>query len=90
MLVSAKDSSKLSVRVVSPEDIIALKIQAYKNDPNRELKDKADIQELILRSRNYVAPMTIDEYFDFLDQYWELFGPLPPVKIKKPFIIALL
>lgn len=32
---------------MSAEDLIGLKIQAYKNDPKRELQDKADIQALI-------------------------------------------
>lgn len=34
--------------------------------------------------------MTFEEYLDFLDQYWEMFGPPPPIKIKLPFKIALL
>ncbi|MBF0299498.1 MAG: hypothetical protein HQK51_12305 [Oligoflexia bacterium] len=24
--------------------------------------------------------MTFDEYLDFLDEYWEIFGPIPPRK----------
>jgi hypothetical protein len=35
--------------VVAAEDIIGLKIQAYKNDPKRELQDKADIQALMTK-----------------------------------------
>ncbi len=23
-------------------------------------------------------PMTFEEYLDFLDEYWEIFGPPPP------------
>ena len=23
-------------------------------------------------------PMTFEEYLDFLDEYWEMFGPPPP------------
>lgn len=23
-------------------------------------------------------PMTLEEYLDFLDEYWELYGPPPP------------
>lgn len=33
--------------ILKPEDIIGLKIQAYKNDASRELQDKADIQKLL-------------------------------------------
>ena len=29
--------------------------------------------------------MTIDEYFEFLRQYWEIFGPPPPAPPKKPY-----
>lgn len=25
-----------------------------------------------------LKPMTFDEYLDFLDEYWEMFGPPPP------------
>jgi predicted nucleotidyltransferase len=35
------------IKCVGPEDLIGLKIQAYKNDPRRELQDRADIQRLI-------------------------------------------
>jgi len=27
--------------------------------------------------------MTFDEYLDFLDEYWEIFGPIPP-EVSKP------
>lgn len=29
--------------------------------------------------------MTLDEYFEFLSQYWEIFGPPPPPEPKKPY-----
>tara|TARA_Y100000780_G_scaffold132772_1_gene119370 strand:+ start:82969 stop:83433 length:465 start_codon:yes stop_codon:yes gene_type:complete len=35
------------INFVRAEDLIGLKIQAYKNDPKREFQDKADIQYLI-------------------------------------------
>lgn len=47
MLANAKAGPKTHVPCVSAEDIIGLKMQAYKNDPKRELQDKADIQALI-------------------------------------------
>lgn len=47
MLDQAKKNPELGVYVVQPEDIIGLKIQAYKNDPSREMQDKADIQRLL-------------------------------------------
>lgn len=47
MLKKARENQELGIYVVRPEDIIGLKIQAYKNDPTRELQDKADIQKLL-------------------------------------------
>ncbi len=47
MLKRAQLSHELSVYILKPEDIIGLKIQAYKNDASRELQDKADIQKLL-------------------------------------------
>lgn len=48
MLKNAKNGVQLAgVPVVSRESLIGLKIQAYKNDPRRELQDKADIQALL-------------------------------------------
>lgn len=47
MLKQARTNQELGVYVVRPEDIIGLKIQAYKNDSSRELQDKADIQRLL-------------------------------------------
>lgn len=47
MLNQAIKHQELGVYVVRPEDIIGLKIQAYKNDPSRELQDKSDIQRLL-------------------------------------------
>jgi hypothetical protein len=46
MLARAKPLFR-GIKCVAAEDLIALKIQAYKNDPRRETKDKADIQRLI-------------------------------------------
>lgn len=47
MLKQAIQNQELGVYVVRPEDIVGLKIQAYKNDSSRELQDKADIQKLL-------------------------------------------
>ncbi|MGZ3769557.1 MAG: nucleotidyl transferase AbiEii/AbiGii toxin family protein [Bdellovibrio sp.] len=47
MLKQAIQNKELGIYVVRPEDIIGLKIQAYKNDSSREFQDKADIQKLL-------------------------------------------
>ena len=46
MLKNAELKVKIGVKCAQPEDIIGLKIQAYVNDRNRELQDKADIKSL--------------------------------------------
>jgi hypothetical protein len=47
MLTQANQSQELKVQILRAEDIIGLKIQAYKNDPSREFQDKSDIQNLL-------------------------------------------
>ncbi len=47
MLEDAQKNPELGINVLRAEDLIGLKIQAYKNDSNRELQDKADIQKLL-------------------------------------------
>lgn len=47
ILLEATDNGPEGIKFVKSEDLIGLKIQAYINDPTRELQDKADIQFLI-------------------------------------------
>lgn len=68
MLDRASNQNSLQIYVVCPEDIIGLKIQAYKNDPGRELQDKADIQQLLLK--NTLNFELIKKYADLFDE-WE-------------------
>ncbi len=65
MLKRAHLNQELNVYVLKPEDIIGLKIQAYKNDTTRELQDKADIQKLL------ELP---DLEIEIVKKYAELFG----------------
>lgn len=67
MLKQAIQNSSLGVYVVRPEDIIGLKIQAYKNDPTRELQDKADIQKLLTLSQ--IDLMLVKKYADLFDEW---------------------
>jgi len=65
MLKRAKRINDFPVPVVSAEDLIGLKIQAYKNEPRREFQDKADIQSLL---------GTVDHLdFNLIKKYAELF-----------------
>jgi len=66
MLSRATTISEFPVPVVSAEDLIGLKIQAYKNDPKREFQDKADIQSLLENVQN------LD--FNLIKKYADLFN----------------
>lgn len=46
MLIRAASTAFLGIPCLDAADIIGLKIQAYHNDPRRELRDLADIQAL--------------------------------------------
>ncbi len=56
-------NSKYNIRVVIPEDIIGLKIQAMSNDISRELLEYADIQLLMERFGEKLNWKLIGEYF---------------------------
>lgn len=57
------------INFVRAEDLIGLKIQAYKNDPSRELQDKADIQWLIENQADLDWKL-IKEYSELFEE-WE-------------------
>ena len=59
-------SDNFPVPVVLIEDLIGLKIQAYKNDSKREFQDKADIQSLLDKYPNL--------NFDKIKEYADLFS----------------
>jgi len=77
MLKYAIQNSNLGVYVVRPEDIIGLKIQAYKNDPSRELQDKADIQKLLTLPQ--IDLTLVKKYADLFDE-WTTIEKLRGVK----------
>jgi hypothetical protein len=56
------------LKCVSPEGLIGLKIQAYKNDREREFQDKADIKSLI---RNYPSMQwaKVKEFADLFSEW---------------------
>ncbi len=73
----ARDFLKLSnkngpegINFVRAEDLIGLKIQAYKNDLTREFQDKADIQFLIA-SQGSLDWELIKKYADLFSE-WEV------------------
>lgn len=67
MIKNAKKSGgPEGIHFARAEDIIGLKIQAYKNNPSRVFQDKADIQYLI-KSQD-------DLDWDIIKEYADLFG----------------
>lgn len=68
-------SEVLSVRVLQPEDLIGLKIQAIANNENREHHDMYDIEELIRLHGDTLDWQLIEEYcviFDRQDLFTKL------------------
>ncbi len=67
MLARAEEKAifgnELSVRVLRPEDIVALKLQAIKNNPKREQGDIADIESLLLLHKEIVDWGLVEKYF---------------------------
>lgn len=78
ILKSSNVGGPEGINFVRAEDLIGLKIQAYKNDKTREFQDKADIQYLI---------STLDDLdWDLIKKYADLFDEWEVVsEIKKSF-----
>lgn len=66
MIMNSRKGGPEGVQFVQPEDFVALKIQAYKNDPQRQLQDKADIK--------YIFDNIVDLDWDKIKSYADLFG----------------
>ena len=57
----------VSVRVLDPEDVIGLKVQAIANNPLRRAQDTADIQSLASRYGASLDWKRIQEYYALFD-----------------------
>ena len=67
--------SGLTLPVVKPEHIVALKVFAMKNNPERALREMADIKELL--RFNEINLKEVQEYFEKygqMDRYYEITG----------------
>lgn len=58
----------LRVRVLRPEDLIGLKVQALHNDPRREPVDASDIRELMAMRGNALDWSRIEAYFALFER----------------------
>ena len=65
----------LTVPVVRPEHIVALKVFAMKNDPDRALREMADIKELL--SLPEINLQEVQKYFEKygqMERYYDIIG----------------
>lgn len=63
---------QFKIKVVLPEDIIGLKLQAMVNDPRRALQDMSDIRGIIEINRAKLNMNLVREYFELFGQEAEL------------------
>ena len=68
MLTQSQDGGPEGICFARAEDLIGLKIQAYKNDSSREFQDKADIQFLINNVKNLDYDL-IKSYADLFEEW---------------------
>ena len=75
MLERAKEQNlfdkTLKVKVILPEDIIGLKVQASSNDSSRFSQDMADIEALMRLNKNSLDLELIRGYFELFDRRQE-------------------
>jgi hypothetical protein len=60
-------NGELNIRVLIPEDIIGLKLQAMRNDPRRREQDMEDIKALVVSRQGKLNWKLIQEYAEILD-----------------------
>lgn len=59
---------KFKIKVLRPEDLIGLKVQASSNDPQRMTQDMADIEMLMRVNYATFDKELLKEYFDLFDR----------------------
>jgi len=57
----------IRIKVLLPEDLIGLKLQAIKNDPSRKERDLADIESLVAVQKSSLDWALIESYAGILD-----------------------
>ena len=55
---------KIRIKVLRPEDIIGLKLQALNNDPGRKEVDMQDVRELMAVQKGNLDLVLVEEYFN--------------------------
>lgn len=76
MLSRAEDKDilkgKFKLKVITPEDLIGLKVQSSSNDPSRFHQDMADIESIMRINYKKLDMDLIREYFELFDRGKEL------------------
>jgi len=84
MLGRAKKSDSIKgagkIKVLIPEDLIGLKVQASSNDPLRYFRDMADIESMLVANQGKLNMKLIREYFKIFDRETELDDTLKKLK----------
>lgn len=60
-------AGEILVRVLRPDDLIGMKIQAMANDPDRTPLDRYDIEELMRLHGATLDWLLVEEYFDLFE-----------------------
>lgn len=66
-------NNKFKLKVLVPEDIIGLKVQAMANDQSRQSRDWADIEKLVALHKDKLDQKLLREYFALfgLEKKWD-------------------
>lgn len=62
-------AGEILVRVLRPDDLIGMKIQAMANDPDRTPLDRYDIEELMRLHGATLDWLLVEEYFDLFEMH---------------------
>ncbi len=83
MLQRARDhevfDGKFKIKVIVPEDLIGLKVQASSNDPERYHQDMADIEYVLKANKGRLNLDLVREYFELFHREKELEGILEKI-----------
>jgi len=60
-------NNQIETSVLCPEDLIGLKLQAIKNDPERYERDIQDIKDLVFHYKTELDYNILKKYFDMLE-----------------------
>jgi predicted nucleotidyltransferase len=61
-------NNTIALKVLLPEDLVGLKLQASLNDKSRELRELADIHTILERFKGAVSWEIIEEHFNLFEQ----------------------